>query len=111
MLARFDQRVIGAVNWLASMSAALAQPVAVPSILDSPFARCRLCLQEASLQQSHLLPKSAYRYLRMVGGRGNPNPTFLSATRLVQTSQQVKDYLLCAKCEDRFNNQGERWCL
>jgi hypothetical protein len=47
----------------------------------------------------------------MLGGRGNPNPLFLTVGKLLQTSQQVKDYLLCSKCEDRFNNRGERWCL
>jgi hypothetical protein len=58
-----------------------------------------------------LLPKSAYRYLRMVGGRGNPNPTFLSTTKILQTSQQVKQHLLCTECEGRFNIHGEQWCL
>jgi hypothetical protein len=79
--------------------------------LENQFTRCRLCLQEGTLLDSHLLPKSAYRYLRMVGDRGNPNPTFLSRSRLVQTSQQVSDYLLCSGCEGRFNERGERWCL
>lgn len=73
--------------------------------------RCGLCLKEATLQDSHLLPRSAYRYLRMLGKRGNPNPIFLSASKLLQTSQQVKDHLLCSDCEDRVNNRGERWCL
>lgn len=73
--------------------------------------RCRLCLKEAALQDSHLLPRSAYRYLRMLGPRGNLDPIFLSANKLLQTSRQVKEYLLCSDCEDRFNNRGERWCL
>ena len=47
----------------------------------------------------------------MIGGQGNPNPTFLSKDKIVQTSHQVSDYLLCSACEQRFNTQGERWCL
>jgi hypothetical protein len=63
------------------------------------------------LRDSHLIPKSAYRYLRMIGSRGNLNPTFLSPNKILQTSRQVTDYLLCEACEQRLNNRGERWCL
>ena len=75
------------------------------------LARCRLCLREATLQDSHFIPKAAYRYLRMIGGLGNPNPTFLRKDKMVQTSHQMSDYLLCSACEQRFNARGEGWCL
>lgn len=29
----------------------------------------------------------------------------------IQTSEQVKDYLLCRDCEELFNTNGERWML
>ena len=88
----------------------MPDPVKI-KMLDTKLTRCRLCLQEATLQDSHLLPRSAYRYLRMLGERGNPNPLFLSAGKLLQTSKQVSGHLLCSTCEDRFNTRGERWCL
>ena len=47
----------------------------------------------------------------MLNARQNPNPTFLSAKRVLRTSHQVRDYLLCGDCEERFNSRGERWCL
>jgi hypothetical protein len=33
----------------------------------------------------------------------------MTSRRAVPTAMQVKDYLLCAECEDRFNKYGETW--
>jgi hypothetical protein len=71
---------------------------------------CRLCLREAVLLDSHMLPKALYRYLRMATWK-NPNPIFMTASRAKQTSEQVHDHLLCATCEDRLNKEGENWVL
>jgi hypothetical protein len=61
---------------------------------------CRLCLrEEVELQDSHILPKWAYRRLRDDEGGGNPNPFVISETGVTQTSAQVKEYLLCRPCE------------
>ncbi len=33
----------------------------------------------------------------------------MTGRRAVPTAMQVKDYLLCAECEERFNKHGETW--
>lgn len=71
---------------------------------------CALCLQEAELQRSHLLPKSLYRRLSDAGD----GPPVLSVKHSesgkaisVQTSKQVVGWQLCAACERRLNRHGE----
>jgi hypothetical protein len=71
---------------------------------------CKLCLQTRELRDSHLLPKALYRMSRWEGEK-NPNPLLLSAEGAVQTSLQVKDYVLCSECEQRFNREGERYAM
>lgn len=71
---------------------------------------CKLCLQTRELRHSHLLPKALYRMSRWKGEK-NPNPLLLSAEGAVQTSLQVKDYVLCSECEQRFNREGERYAM
>ena len=39
------------------------------------------------------------------------NPHKLTKTESVQTSKQIRAYLLCRGCEERFNKQGENWVL
>jgi len=75
-----------------------------------PFAQCALCLQDRDLQDSHLMPRALYKYLRDTAD-ANPNPLVVTATKEFQTSKQVSDYLLCAECEDRFNKGGEKWVI
>jgi hypothetical protein len=71
---------------------------------------CRLCGQSAKLIDSHLLPKALYRLIREPTLK-NPNPFLVTRGRAVQTSAQLKRYLLCAVCEDLFNKNGESWVL
>jgi hypothetical protein len=71
---------------------------------------CRLCGQHAKLIDSHLLPKALYRLLRDPSLK-NPNPVLVTRGKDVQTSAQLKRYLLCSICEDRFNKNGEAWVL
>jgi hypothetical protein len=71
---------------------------------------CKLCLQTNALQDSHLVPAAMYKYLRDPAKK-NPNPVVAGRKGTKTTSKQVKDYLLCAVCEDLFNNNGERWML
>jgi hypothetical protein len=75
-----------------------------------PFGRCRLCLRDAMLCSSHLLPKAMYKTLRSRTAR-NPNPLLIGYRVLRQTSLQLKTYLLCDECEQRFQARGERWVL
>jgi hypothetical protein len=62
------------------------------------------------LQDSHLIPRAMYKYLRTTSDI-NPNPVVVGRTGAVTTSKQVKDYLLCANCEDLFNKNGENEIL
>jgi hypothetical protein len=75
-----------------------------------PTGRCPLCLETRQLDESHFLPAGTYRLSR---GQGldNPNPFLISPNMCLQTSAQVKDYLLCHDCEQLFNRRGERWIM
>jgi hypothetical protein len=71
---------------------------------------CALCRRVSHLQDSHLMPKALYRMLRnpeLV----NPNPIFMSKGSIRGTSRQVKTFLLCSDCEQRFHHNGENWML
>ncbi|WP_263417866.1 hypothetical protein [Terriglobus albidus] len=39
------------------------------------------------------------------------NPILVTAETTVETSQQVRDYLLCQRCEVRFQQNGEDWLM
>jgi hypothetical protein len=73
--------------------------------------RCRLCLEQKRLHDSHFIPQAAYKLIR--GSGRNPNPLHVRPGKAVQTSAQVKDYLLCGECEQRLA-EGEdtffRYC-
>ena len=64
---------------------------------------CRLCGSEGDLQKSHYMPKALYPKQSVVVTRKITMPTDV----------QMKAYLLCGKCEKRFNENGEdevlRW--
>ena len=62
-----------------------------------PIGKCKLCLQTKELQYSHLLPSSLYEKSRWDKAT-NPNPALLSAKGMVQTSKQIRDYVLCRDC-------------
>jgi hypothetical protein len=73
--------------------------------------QCKLCLQSVpSLRDSHFLSAGIYRILRDDNEK-NPNPWVLSRKAAVQSSRQMKAYLLCADCEQRFSKHGENWVL
>jgi hypothetical protein len=67
--------------------------------------QCRLCLDEGvRLLDSHVFPKWTYRRLRPKDSDGtNPNPYRITPDRIVQTSRQVREYLLCPECESRLD--------
>ena len=70
-----------------------------------PIGKCKLCLQTKELQYSHLLPSSLYKKSRWVNSQ-NPNPALLSGRGMVQTSKQIRDYVLCRDCEQLFSRNG-----
>ena len=74
---------------------------------DGTYALCR---RVSHLQDSHLMPKALYRLLRSPEPV-NPNPTLMSRDFVKETSRQVKTFLLCADCVQRFNRYGEEWML
>ena len=71
---------------------------------------CKLCLRTKQLQESHFLPAAVFRALLSPTER-NPHPRFVSPNVTVDTSRQMKDYVLCFDCEQRFSKNGERWVL
>ena len=77
---------------------------------NRPLARCRLCLNERLLCDSHLIPKATFKALRDPMDR-NPNPVLIGDSIAYKSSKQVSDYLLCECCEERFRTRGENWVL
>jgi hypothetical protein len=74
--------------------------------------RCRLCRNEAELQDSHFIPQAAYKLVR--GEGKNPHPLVVQADKAVQTSAQMRAHMFCRDCEQRFHDGGEdtffRYC-
>jgi len=68
---------------------------------------CRLCKKERELQDSHFFPASIYKACR--DAENNKNPIAIADGGAAQTSAQMTEYLLCADCERRLNENGERW--
>jgi len=56
------------------------------------------------------MPKALYRLLRSTE-LANPNPALMSSEAILQTSRQLKTFLLCSDCEQRFHHNGEDWML
>lgn len=71
---------------------------------------CKLCLRQRDLQSSHFLPAAVYKAL-LNPEETNPSPYLMSETKTVESSRQIKDYVLCGDCERLFNDNGERWVL
>jgi hypothetical protein len=69
---------------------------------------CRLCLRDGQvLQRSHLMPRFCYRAIKRSGA--GSNPVLVNRRTAVQTSDQEWTHLLCADCEKRFSDNGERY--
>jgi hypothetical protein len=74
-----------------------------------PVGKCALCLETRELRDSHFLPAGFYRIMRE--GAPNENPVLVNKTSAFMSSAQVKAYLLCGECEQRFSQGGEDWVL
>jgi hypothetical protein len=68
---------------------------------------CKLCHTDAELQLSHYMGKALYRLCT----NGNDKPILVSPGYVKQTQAQIKDYLLCSPCEERFNRNGENYTM
>jgi hypothetical protein len=74
------------------------------------MAICRLCRQDRNLRESHYIPAAIYAELRTESER-NPNPVLMNGEVSLITSWQLTEIALCDECENRFNENGERWVL
>jgi hypothetical protein len=74
--------------------------------MSRPTAPCLLCRNVKLLAESHFLPKAHYKLIR---DAPNGKSAFVGSKESVDTTRQVKKYLLCDECEDRFNARGENW--
>jgi len=72
---------------------------------------CKLCTLTKDLQESHLMPRALYRMARGSGANGNQDPHVLTAKVRKPTSHQIKDYVLCRDCEQRFSTNGEDYVM
>jgi hypothetical protein len=68
---------------------------------------CKLCLTEGDLQESHYLPRAVYQLLRSDGEL----PIVMSPSLVIQHQKQIRDFVLCRSCEQRFNNMGEDYVM
>ena len=75
-----------------------------------PFDKCKLCLRVADLQNSHLMPASLFKKAR-IPSASNPNPLLVTDTGAVQTSHQIRNFLLCRDCEQLFSKNGENYVM
>ncbi len=67
--------------------------------------KCALCQKPSLLQLSHLIGKAIYRMSRDRGF----DPVVMTPKIATHTQKQVKEYMFCADCEDRFNKGGESY--
>jgi hypothetical protein len=68
---------------------------------------CKLCLEEANLQESHYLGRALYKLSRDNGEL----PILRSPDLIIRTQRQIKDYVLCWNCEQRFTKMGEDYLM
>jgi hypothetical protein len=71
---------------------------------------CRLCHKLADLQESHFFPRAVYIQLREAAFK-NPNPVLMTEDESTISQKQIKEYLLCFDCEQRFSRLGESWVM
>jgi hypothetical protein len=73
--------------------------------------KCALCLSERKLQLSHLLPRALYRLIGSGTDPSHPDTVLLTGRGERKSSEQARRHLLCADCEQRLNDNSERWVL
>lgn len=72
---------------------------------------CKLCLEENELVRSHFMPSKMYAYIRRGSRSPHDHPVAMGKRITSMTAVQVRDYVLCADCEDLFNKNGEKYAL
>lgn len=71
---------------------------------------CKLCRAHGELRESHFMPAAIFSQLR-TPSRKNPHPVLITKSMSMISSRQIKDYVLCNDCEQRFSKLGESWVL
>lgn len=61
---------------------------------------CGLCREAGEIQSSHLLPAWCYR--RITEDYDDLHPVHVTRGSAILSSEQVREYLLCLSCENRF---------
>ncbi len=76
-----------------------------------PKGQCKLCLAEGvELRDSHLVPRALYRMSHDPRAQGAAaRPYTLTRRGVSRNARQLKDYVLCHNCEERFNDNGEAY--
>jgi hypothetical protein len=69
--------------------------------------KCKLCLSQKDLVDSHFLPASIYKLCRDT--TTGQNPIAVSRGVAKHTTDQITDYVFCLECEKRLNENGEAW--
>jgi len=72
--------------------------------------KCKLCVLDKPLCDSHLIPRSVYALCRAAGAK-NPNPFLVTHQFAFQTSRQMQIPLLCFECEQLLRERGEDWVV
>src|SRR5260370_22843255 len=67
--------------------------------------KCKLCLKRRKLRKRHLLGRVFYKMCK----EAYCDPIVMTPQIILPTSLQVSDYLLCEKCEQLFNSNGEAY--
>lgn len=70
--------------------------------ISSNTGECALCKEQKLLQNSHLMPKWAYKRLQTTDG-GREDPIEVKNGSALYTSRQVTKHLLCEDCEGLFS--------
>lgn len=66
---------------------------------------CALCQKDAELQDSHLIPKWAFRRILDTDQAGAEAPVYISGGSAILRNKQPTKYLLCTDCEQRFSKR------
>jgi hypothetical protein len=75
------------------------------------FGKCRLCLQQSELQDSHILPKALYRMIGRGTDQLHPDTVQITLNSQRKSSEQARRHILCSRCEQCLNQNGEKWVL
>ena len=73
-------------------------------LMTAVLGNCRLCHRpDVELQESHIIPKWAYKRMRAGGPPSSTNPVVITDGKAVQISNQITEHMLCASCEQMIS--------